>query len=198
MILQKLSTLFIISIILILSSINTFAQFTAEMHYTASGDERVMQIYSDGSNYKYEFKEDGQEGIVIVPEGAGEIYVLMPQQKIAMKSSTNSRMSISTDPLKQYEYWLNEGATEKIVGEENVNGIDCIKKELHNIKKDEHGDLDQHMYTIWFSEEYNFPIKMENFIDGSASSGMELKNIQPWTPDENSFIVPEGYNIMEH
>ncbi len=78
---------------------------------------REFQIYSDGNNYRYEFNEDGQEGIVIVPEGAEHIFILMPQQKIAMKTNSSSQMSISRDPLKQYEYWLNDGATEKIVGE---------------------------------------------------------------------------------
>ena len=38
---------------------------------------------------------------------------------------------------------------------------------------------------------------MENYIDGSGSSGMELKDIKPWTPSADSFKVPGGYNIME-
>ncbi len=50
---------------------------------------------------------------------------------------------------------------------------------------------------MWYSEEFNFPVKMENYIDGSGSSGMELKNIKPWTPGANSFEVPGSYKIME-
>ena len=38
---------------------------------------------------------------------------------------------------------------------------------------------------------------MINHIDGSEGSGMELKDIKPWTPDANSFSIPEGYQIME-
>ena len=194
---QKISMLITLLIVLLLPGSSIYGQFTAEMNFTMSGKERVFQIYSDGNNYRYEFNEDGQEGIVIVPEGADHIFVLMPQQKMAIKSSASSQMSMSTDPVKQYEYWLNDGATEKVVGEEKVNGADCIKKELRNIQKDEYGEVNQHLFTVWYSKEYNFPVKMENYIDGSSSSGMELKNIKPWIPNSDSFIIPEGYNIME-
>ena len=193
---QKISMLITLLIVLLLSGSSIYWQFTAEMNFTTSGKERIFQIFSDGSNYRYEFNEDGQEGIVFVPEGADHIFVLMPQQKMAIKSSASSQMSMSTDPVKQYEYWLNDGATEKVVGEEKVNGIDCTKKELRNIQKDEYGEVNQHLFTVWYSKEYNFPVKMENHIDGSSSSGMELKNIKPWTPNSDSFIIPEGYNIM--
>ena len=194
---QKISSLLSVFIILLLANITVHGQFTAEMHFKTSGKERVFQIYSDGSNYRYEFNEDGQEGIVIVPEGADHIFVLMPQQKMAIKSSASSEMSMSTDPVKQYDYWLNDGSTEKIVGEENVNGIDCIKKELWNIQKDEYGEVNQHLFTVWYSKEYNFPVKMENYIDGSGSSGMELTNIKPWEPNADSFKVPGDYKTME-
>jgi len=194
---QKLSILVTLLIALLLPGTNVYGQFTAEMHFTTSGKERVFQIYSDGNNYRYEFNEDAQEGIVIVPKSADYIFVLIPQQKMAIKSSASSQMSMSSDPVKEYEYWMNEGATEEIVGNEKINGIDCIKKELHNIKKDEYGEVDQHMFTVWYSDEYNFPIKMENYIDGTGTSGMELKDINPWTPNAESFKVPSGYNTME-
>jgi hypothetical protein len=194
---QRISMLLTLLMVLLLPGSIIYAQFTAEMHFTTSGKERVFQIYSDGNNYRYEFNEDGQEGIVIVPKSADYIFVLIPQQKMAIKSSASSQMSMSSDPVKQYEYWQNDGATEKVIGNETVNGIDCIKKELHNIKKDEYGEVDQHMFTIWYSDEYKFPIKMENYIDGTGTFGMELKDIKPWTPNSDSFKIPEGYNVME-
>lgn len=194
---QKISSLLSVFIILFLANITVHGQFTAKMHYTMSGKSGEFQIFSDGSNYRYEFNEDGQDGIVIVPNGAKQIFILMPQQKMAIKTNSTSQMSMGRDPLKQYEYWLNEGATEEIVGNEKINGIDCIKKELRNVKKDEYGEVNQHLFTIWYSEEYKFPVKMENYIDGSNSSGMELTDIEAWTPNADSFIVPDGYKMME-
>ena len=194
---HKISSLLSAVIIFLLSSTTGYAQFTAKMHYTMSGKNGEFQIYSDGSNYRYEFNEDGQEGVVIVPIESEQIFILMPQQKMAIKTNSTSQMSMGTYPLKQYEYWLNEGATEEIVGNEKINGIDCIKKELRNVKKDEYGEVNQHLFTIWYSDEYKFPIKMENYIDGSGSSGMELTEIGSWTPNEDSFKVPDGYTMME-
>ena len=194
---QNVPNSLIVFIILLMSSITVYGQFSAKMYYTTAEKSGEFQIYSDGSNYRYEFNEDGQEGVVIVPNGAKQIFILMPEQKMAIKTNSSSQMSMSTDPLKQYEYWLNEGATEEVVGNEKINGIDCIKKELRNIKKDDYGEVNQHLYTLWYSEDYKFPIKMENYIDGSGSSGMEVKDIEPWTPNADSFTVPSGYTTME-
>ena len=194
---QKISSFLSMLIIFLLASTSVYGQFTAKMLYTMSDKNGEFQIFSDGSNYRYEFNEDGQEGVVIVPIEAEQIFILMPQQKMAIKTSSTSQMSMGRDPLKQYEYWLNEGATEEIVGNEKINGVDCIKKELRNVKKDEFGEVNQHLFTIWYSEEYKFPIKMENYIDGSGSSGMELTEIESWTPNEDSFKVPDGYTMME-
>ena len=194
---KKCPNSLIVFIILLMSSMTVYGQFSAKMYYTTAEKSGEFQIYSDGSNYKYEFNEDGQEGIVIVPKDAKQIFILMPQQKMAIKTNSSSQMSMGTDPLKQYEYWLNEGATEEVVGNEKINGIDCIKKELRNIKKDDYGEVNQHLCTLWYSEDYKFPIKMENYIDGSGSSGMEVKDIEPWTPNADSFTVPSGYTTME-
>ncbi len=53
------------------------------------------------------------------------------------------------------------------------------------------------MYTVWLSDKYKFHIKMINHIDGSEGSAMELKDIEPWTPDVDSFSIPEGYQVMD-
>ena len=191
------SSLLFTFVIIFLTTISIYGQFSAKMYYTTAEKSGEFQIYSDGSNYRYEFNQDGQEGVVIVPNGVKQIFILMPQQKMAIRTNSSSQMSMSTDPLQQYEYWLNEGATEEVVGNEKINGIDCIKKELRNIKKDDYGEVNQHLYTIWYSKDYKFPIKMENYIDGSGSSGMEVKDIKPWKPNADSFSVPSGYTIME-
>jgi hypothetical protein len=38
---------------------------------------------------------------------------------------------------------------------------------------------------------------MLNHIDGSADSGMEMRDVEPWTPDKNFFEIPAGYQVME-
>jgi len=167
------------------------AQFKAKMVFNTMGKERIFTVYSSGAGYRYEFIEDGQEGIIIVKKGSPEVIILMPQQKIAMKSPAESPMSMGNDPLKSYEYHKTMGLL-KEVGKETVNGIECTKFELWNKE-----NSSQKMYTVWLSDKYEFPIKMVNHIDGEEESGMEIRDIEPWTPDANSYSIPEGYQVME-
>ena len=159
------------------------------------GKERVFDVYSADDGYRYEFNEDGQAGVVIAKKGAKQLIILMPQQKMAIKSPAESPMSMRSDPLKAYEYYQKDG-TLKEIGKETINGIECTKSELWNITGDEFGKVTQKMFTIWKSDKYQFPIKMINHIDGSEGS-MELKDMEPWTPDVNSFTIPEGYQVMD-
>ncbi|MBN1388381.1 MAG: DUF4412 domain-containing protein [Bacteroidales bacterium] len=167
------------------------AQFTAKMHFTSMGQERVFTVYSADAGYRYEFNENGMEGVIIVKKGSPEVIILMPQQKMAMKGSATDPMSMGNDPVASYNYYQNEGLM-KVEGEETVNGILCTRSVLYN--KD---NPTQKMYTVWTSDEYQFPVKLINHISGSDDTAMELKEIQPWTPDAKSFEIPEGYQVMD-
>lgn len=165
------------------------AQFKGKMHFTSMGQERVFTVYSADAAYRYEFNENGMEGVIIVKKGSPEVIILMPQQKMAMKGSASDPMSMGNDPVASYNQYQDEGLT-KVEGEETVNGIRCTRAGLYN--KD---NPSQKMYTVWTSEKYDFPIKLINHIDGSNSS-MELKDLEPWTPDSKSFEIPAGYQVM--
>lgn len=180
----------LISLLFCTLSISSMAQFQATMKYTLSGNEKHFKVFTDEDRYRYEFNEDGQQGVVIVLSKTGEVFVLMPQQKMAMKTISTSMMSMANDPLLAYNYQVNQGGIEKVIGHEKVNGIDCVKKELYT-------ETEQLLYTIWFSEEYNFPIKMQSHMDITGNTNMELTDLKDWTPDDNSFLVPEGYTIMD-
>lgn len=179
-------------LVLLLCGLTTeiFGQFEARMHYILSGIEKDFKVYSDVNRYRYEFNEDGQEGIVIVLNKTNEVFVLMPQQMMVFKTNSSSQMSMANDPVKQYEYQQGQGAKEKVIGKEEVNGYSCIKKELYN-------ESEQLLYTLWFSEEYHFPIKIISHIDVTGTTSMELKNIQSWIPDDAKFSIPEGYMVMD-
>lgn len=172
-------------------SINLFGQFKAKMVFNSMGKERAFIVYSADEGYRYEFNEDGQEGVVIVKNDSPDVFILMPQQKMAMKSPAESSMSMGNDPIKSYEYYREKGLL-KEAGRDRINGIDCVKSYLYN--KD---NPSQKMFTMWYSEKYKFPIKILNHIDGEEGTGMELKEIEPWTPGANSFSIPECYQIME-
>lgn len=171
------------------------AQFKAKMYFTDMGKNRVFTIYSAGEAYRYEFNEDGQAGIIIGQEGSAMMTILMPQQKIAMKMPTGNPMSMGNDPVGSYNYFKTKGIIKEI-GIETVNGIKCTKAELWNEKSNASGQLSQKMYTVWISEKYDFPMKIISHISGSGESKMELKDLEPWTPDAQSFEVPSDYMVM--
>ncbi len=182
----------LVPVIVILICFTGHAQFKADMYNIMGGEEKIFKIFSDNGSYRYEFDEDGQQGVVISKNGASELIILMPQQKMAMKIPLGSPMSMANDPVKAYEYY-RETENVKEIGKETVNGIECTKSEVWN--KDENAN--QKLFTVWYSEKYKFPVKITNSISGSMQNEMILKNIESWTSGPDSFEVPEGYQIMD-
>ncbi|MDY0104591.1 MAG: hypothetical protein RBS07_16785 [Lentimicrobium sp.] len=187
---MKQTRLAILMLFSISLSLSAFGQFRATMHYTLSDNAKEYTVFGDGDRYRYEFNEDGQEGVVIVLKNSGEVIVLMPQQKMAMKMGATNLLSMANDPIAAYDYHVANGGVIKAIGDESINGVKCRKSELYN-------SSNQLLFTTWFSDEYNFPIKMLNHIDVAGNTAMELSDIQPWTPDETSFTIPEGYQVMD-
>lgn len=175
----------------ILLNIPLLAQFKGKMVFKTMDKERHFTVYSCDAGYRYDFDEDGQKGAVIANSSSSELIILMPQQKMAMKSPAGSPMSLSSDPLKLMENYQENGLM-KEEGTETVNGIKCTKSVLWN--KD---NPTQKMFTMWFSDKYKFPMKMINHIDGSEDSGMEMQDLESWTPNETFFEIPSGYHVME-
>ncbi|MBS0009944.1 MAG: hypothetical protein KFF49_00940 [Bacteroidales bacterium] len=184
---KKILIIFAACLLLIPAS----AQFKGKMHFTSMGQERVFTVYSANAAYRYEFNENGMDGVIISRKGSPEVIILMPQQKMAMKGSATDPMSMGNDPVATFNYYQQEGLM-KVEGEETVNGIPCTRSGLWN-----RDNPDQKMYTVWTSDDYNIPVKMINHISGSDDAAMELKDLQPWTPNAASFEIPAGYQVME-
>jgi len=187
----------LILILGIAAGLNLFGQFSATMLISLDKIQKTFNVFSDVNRYRYEFTEGSQQVIVIVLKETDDFYMIMPKQKMAIRAKTDSQMGIATDPLQQYDHFAEKGATEKIIGKERINGYECTKKELINTKKDDFGESNQLLFTIWYSEEFQFPVKIENHIDGTSKSSMELLDIEPWKPGGDSFIIPEGYTVMD-
>lgn len=120
----------------------------------------------------------------------------MPQQKMAVKSKIGSPMSMGNNPVKTYEYYQDKGQMVEL-GQETINGISCNKFELRNDKSDEYSEAKQKMFTVWVSEEYNFPVKIINHMYASGTNEMELKNIEVWNPEVENFLIPDDFQTME-
>jgi len=131
-------------------SLNLFCQFQAKMINSFSGKKRLYSVYSDLNHYRYEFEEDGMKGIVIVTPDANQTNILIPDKKYVHRSTCDGMMSRMNDPVQSYEVYKKHGE-EKILGEVTINGYKCTAKEMYQ------GDTK--VFSAWYSEKLNFPIK---------------------------------------
>lgn len=177
-------------IIFLLGSIfahgHLFAQFSATMKNMVSGSEQIYQVYSDGENYRYEFIEESTEGIVLVKPTLNQTSILMPDNKFVHHTTCDDRMSRMNDPV-QAAYWFKQAGEEKKEGEEKIGEYVCQKIVLFQ--------GDKKVFTLWQSDQLNFPIKIENHY--SKNTHMELVDIKEWKVNTSYFVVPADYTEVD-
>lgn len=160
--------------------------FKAEMANVKQGTKEIYQVQSDGDKYRYDFEEDLEKGTVIVEPGKGKTAILFPAKKFVHFTETSSMISRVNDPV-QAVMTLKNRYTEKKLGQEKVAGFDCEKTELYA--------ADKKVFTVWFSDKLNFPLKIQNHID--KDTYMELSGIEIQKTDPSVFVIPENYTEVD-
>ncbi len=171
-------------IVLLTTSTVSLGQWQADMVMSttlAPGDQ--YKVYSDLVQYRYEFNQDGMNGVVITNPSTNVTAIILVDEKKVHYTKTDGMMSSMNDPVQAYNSTKIYGE-EKILGEENISGYDCIKKAIYIDEKE--------IYTQWFSEELNFPVKMVQNL-GEESGFVQLENIEDWAVDPSLFEVPDDY-----
>lgn len=161
--------------------------FKAEMTNVKQGTKENYQVQSNGDKYRYDFEIGGEKGIVIVNPANGKTSILFPSEKFVHFTKTSSMISRSNDPV-QAVMTLKDRYTEKSLGQEKVAGFECDKTELYSD--------DQIIFTVWFSEKLNFPLKIQSHIGKDTYMelyGVEVQNIPPVV-----FEIPEGYTEVDN
>lgn len=181
----------IFSIILILSILTPLfltGQWQAIMidHKEGAGDYIEYKVYSDLNHYRYEFLMDGLSGVVIVYPEKEKTAIIMPDDKIVHYADIFGWMSAANDPVQGYNRYKQQ-ADEKIEGNESKGGYDCVKKSIYQ--------GEERVFTQWFSEELNFPVRIEAYY--KEGKYMELKEIKSWEVDPEKFIVPDDYTEVD-
>jgi hypothetical protein len=160
--------------------ISLFAQWQADMLNSMQGSIQEYKVHCDGINYRYDFVDD-ITGILIVKPELNETAIIIVEEGIVHYTKTDGMLSQMNDPAQAYAANLQYG-TEKILGNEEVNGYECIKKVIYQ----ENG---KPLITLWYSEVLKFPVKMKNHYN--EGTYMQLDNIQYWKPNPSIFEVPE-------
>ena len=62
-----------------------FSQFKANMENVISGDKELYSVYSDKTQYRYDFTQDGQKMIIIVKPELNKTLILLPDKKFYMQ-----------------------------------------------------------------------------------------------------------------
>lgn len=160
--------------------------FKAEMTNVKQGAKEIYLVQSNGDKYRYDFEIGGNKGIVIVDPANGKTAILFPSEKFVHFTETSSMISRSNDPV-QAVMTLKDRYTEKSLGQENVAGFDCDKTELYSD--------DKKIFTVWFSEKLNFPLKIQSHI--GKDTYMELYDIEVQNIPPAVFEIPEGYTEVD-
>jgi|GEM_PF-655842 len=172
--------------LLIIISASVSAQFTAEMVNTHSGITIKYKIYNDGTNYRYEFEESGEQLVVIVHPEKKLTSVLLPSLKTVQHMEYQSMSSISNDPVQSIRYY-RENYLEKPVGTESIHGIEARVFDIF------YGS--EKLLTCWMSEELNFPLKIINHQQEGVF--MEVTGIQTGLQDPALFRIPDDYTEVD-
>lgn len=173
---------YMLVMLLLLIPFTGIGQWQAKMYNSISGSEKIYRVYSNLDQYCYSFTEDEIRGVVIVSPGINQTAILNTDEKMVHYTSCDGMMSSMNDPVQAYNNYKKNGE-EKVIGAETLDGYNCIKKELYQ--------GDQKLFTQWFSEKLNFPVRIEGHF--SENAYMQLENIQKWDVNPSVFIVPADY-----
>lgn len=165
---------------------NAQNSFEAKMTDRKLGSKITYTVKSDGENYRYDFIESGREGIVIVRPAEETTAILYPEKRLVHYTETSSATSRMNDPVQSI-MTLKNRYKEKHLGKEEIAGYNCNKSELYAET--------EKLFTLWFSEQLNFPLRIENHL--VTNNYMEVYDIKTQEIDTSIFIVPDDYTEVD-
>jgi len=153
----------------------------------------TMHRSVDHGNIRTEISSQGQQMILIeTGDEKGTFYMLMPDQKKAMKQSRQGSMEAASKtkmPKQAEQDAKNSPPQTKVedLGEETINGIAARKVRFLG---------DGGNVVGWFDKGTGAPIRMETQADGEKSS-LDWKNRKVAPQPAELFQVPKGYDVTD-
>lgn len=170
----------------VLISSSYAAEFSADMIQTTPQGMFKGKFFVKENNFRQETEMAGERQIMIFRHDKDTVWMLMPREKMYMEMQSDPQ----TQNVPQLDHQTIENMAEKkYLGTETVNGYACEKNQYI------YHDKSMGTMTQWFSNELNFPIKME--MDGpSGHMTSEYKNIREEKLSNTLFEIPAGYQKM--
>ena len=164
-----------------------FGQFSATFFILSADHAAVSgQLYVQDHLYRLDFNQGSEEGIIIVDTKEAMSTILIPAMNMYIKNTLESDEISNLDPFRLHDYYIGQGLANNS-GYELIEDYNCIVYKIT--------DEDGNDFTEWFSEDLNFPIKIEGNLNGGDFL-MELKEINESKPEPSIFKVPDDYQPM--
>lgn len=164
-------------------------EYSAKTRFVIGAHNMTGKVFYAPGMERREIVQTGQNFIMITRTDRNETYMLMPQQKMAMKRPMDRMAGAEGEPD------FREGSVKMTkLGAEQVNGESTTK---YKVEKDDKtgGRFEGFM---WMTKD-NIVVRYE----GSAESGgqrssatMELVDLERGKQDRKLFEIPAGYNVM--
>jgi outer membrane lipoprotein-sorting protein len=139
------------------------------------------KIYVSDNLRRIEMNNIGNEKtVVILDVKANKGYVLIDSKKLYTELGDIKPFMQDGKPLKSNNT--------SIVGSAVINGLKC------KISQTDLGNGIKQM--IWYSEEIDFPVKIETEIDGNSYMTIIYQNIKQGPNDKKLFILPINYKKL--
>lgn len=183
---ESLGAGLIVTFLLNFVSLGAASEFSADMVQKSGGQTVTGKIYVKETKMRMEMNHAGGSTVTITLPDQHKSIILMPEQKMYMEHV----ISPGRETPMVGDRDLEEKATIKKLGTEEVNGYVCEKYEIipH--------DASAGKTTQWFSRELSYPIKsMHQGPQGESTT--EYRNIKKGGVADGLFQVPPGYQKMQ-
>lgn len=177
-----------ILLIILVAQIN-YAQFSA-IFFILSADQAAVsgQLFVQDHLYRMDFHQGGEESIIIIDTKEAISTILIPAMNMYTENTLVSDEISNLDPFRFHDYYMSQGLANNS-GYELIESYNCIVYKII--------DEDGNELTEWFSEDLNFPIKIEGNLNGGDFL-MELKEINESKLEPSIFKVPDGFILMDN
>jgi outer membrane lipoprotein-sorting protein len=163
--------------------------YSEQLVYETDGKTIVMDRKVDHGKLRTDMAVDGMKMTMIeTGDEKGTSYMVMPDQKRAMKQSRQAMEGMAKSPLPPDS--TAQGAADYQVedlGEETIDGV--VTKKLRLVSAD--GDA-----LTWFDKASGAPVRMESKAEGKAVV-LSWKNRKVEPQPEALFTVPKEYEVMD-
>ncbi len=149
------------------------------------------KIYYSKGDERREIEMMGQKSVVIRKQQKDVTWILMPEQKMYMESSSAPDKG-KKDPAKA---WRDTDLEMTREGSETINGVKAEKYRI--VATDPDGTTTEGF--VWLTRE-NIPVKMEgsNSHRGRTTNfSMEYSNLRIEKQDSQLFAIPSGYKKFQ-